>query len=217
MSINSGTPSARPLWDVFICHASEDKIEFVRPLALALQKAGVKVWYDEFEIKLGDSIVSKIEKGLANSRAGILVISEASIEMGWPVFEANTIKQLHIASGVRLIPILRNITFERVRAISPTLLDFKSIETTRTTIEECAYQIISAVRPDIKSQIFNEYIGRRLDKANPTVEKVPINLVMRGNKLRDKLPERDLLRLAVLASIFADFFKDGLESWIDSF
>jgi len=41
-------------FDVFISHASEDKDDIVRPLANALQAAGLEVWYDEFELKIGD-------------------------------------------------------------------------------------------------------------------------------------------------------------------
>ena len=50
--------------DVFISHASEDKDEIVRPLAIALRNAGLTVWYDEFELKIGDSLRQKIDKGL---------------------------------------------------------------------------------------------------------------------------------------------------------
>ncbi len=55
-------------WDAFICHASEDKEDFVRPLALKLQESGLKVWYDDFTLKIGDSLRRSIEKGLSSSR-----------------------------------------------------------------------------------------------------------------------------------------------------
>lgn len=47
-----------------ICHASEDKGTFVRPLANALRDRNVEVWYDEFSLKLGDSIRRSLDKGL---------------------------------------------------------------------------------------------------------------------------------------------------------
>lgn len=56
--------------DVFISHASEDKESFVEPLANALEKAGLNIWYDRFKLKLGDSLREKIDQGLANSRYG---------------------------------------------------------------------------------------------------------------------------------------------------
>ena len=67
-------------YDVFISHASEDKDEVVRPLANALKERGVTVWYDEFEMRIGDSLRRKIDKGLANSRFGIVVISRDFIK-----------------------------------------------------------------------------------------------------------------------------------------
>jgi hypothetical protein len=53
-------------WEVFISHASEDKDGFVRPLARALAQLGVSVWFDEFEIEIGDSISRSIDRGLTH-------------------------------------------------------------------------------------------------------------------------------------------------------
>lgn len=50
-------------FDVFISHATEDKEELVRPLAVALQGHGLSVWYDEFELRVGDSLRRKIDAG----------------------------------------------------------------------------------------------------------------------------------------------------------
>ena len=50
-------------YDLFISHASEDKDDFVRPLANALKSLGVKVWYDEFTLKIGDSLRGSIDRG----------------------------------------------------------------------------------------------------------------------------------------------------------
>ena len=56
------------LYDVFICHASEDKESFVRPLADALRSANIEVRYDAFSLRLGDSLRRSIDKGLSQSR-----------------------------------------------------------------------------------------------------------------------------------------------------
>jgi len=74
-------------YDVFISHASEDKDAVVRPLAIALKNKGLSVWYDEFELKIGDSLRRKIDKGLANSNFGIVVISRSFIKKGWTNYE----------------------------------------------------------------------------------------------------------------------------------
>lgn len=61
-------------YDAFISHASEDKEDLVRPLAEKLKAAGFSIWYDNFELKVGDSLRRSIDKGLANSKFGIVVL-----------------------------------------------------------------------------------------------------------------------------------------------
>ena len=61
-------------WDAFISHASEDKDSFVRPLAEALQKSGLEIWFDETTLKVGDRLREAIDHGLSKSRYGIAVI-----------------------------------------------------------------------------------------------------------------------------------------------
>jgi hypothetical protein len=61
---------------LFISHASEDKTDFVRPLAEAL-KSHFAIWYDEHELTLGDSLLKKINAGLAACDYGVVVLSPA--------------------------------------------------------------------------------------------------------------------------------------------
>ena len=49
------------LYDAFVCHASEDKDDVVRPLAERLREQHIEVWYDEFSLKMGDSLRRSIE------------------------------------------------------------------------------------------------------------------------------------------------------------
>ena len=76
-------------YDAFICHASEDKEAFVRPLAEALKSAGYDIWYDESSLSVGDSLRQNIDKGLAASRYGIVVLSSAFFSKNWPQYELN--------------------------------------------------------------------------------------------------------------------------------
>ena len=64
-------------WDVFISHAFEDKAEVGQPLASMLGRRGLKVWFDECELKAGQSLRVQIETGLAHSSAGTVILSEA--------------------------------------------------------------------------------------------------------------------------------------------
>jgi hypothetical protein len=62
-------------WDAFISHASEDK-DFVRPLAAALEKSGLEIWFDETTLTVGDRLRESIDHGLSKSRFGIVVLSK---------------------------------------------------------------------------------------------------------------------------------------------
>ena len=74
-------------WDAFVSYAWEDKETFVRPLVQALGRLGVSLWYDEVSLKLGDSLSGSIDRGIAKSRYGIVVVSPAFLEKNWPEAE----------------------------------------------------------------------------------------------------------------------------------
>lgn len=76
-----------PKWDAFICHASEDKDEIARPLAENLRNLGLNVWYDEFTLKVGDSLRRKIDAGLRNSDFGVVILSKNFFLKNWPRVE----------------------------------------------------------------------------------------------------------------------------------
>ena len=71
-------------YDFFICHASEDKEDLVRRLAETLVTKGAKVWYDEFTLKVGDSLRQEIDRGLAKTKFGIVVLSQYFFDKPWP-------------------------------------------------------------------------------------------------------------------------------------
>ena len=96
-------------YDCFICHDSGDKLKFVEPLAENLKKIGIHPWYDKFVLKVGDSIIDKIDEGLKSSKFGIVVLSKNFIKnTNWPKTEFNSLKIKEIHSGKKLIlPIWR--------------------------------------------------------------------------------------------------------------
>ena len=128
-------------YDVFISHASEDKDEVVRPLALALKSEGLKVWYDEFEMKIGDSLRRKIDKGLANSRFGIVVLSKDFIRKGWTNYELDGIITKSVSDEQVMLPIWHNLTKKEVIDYSPSLADKLARNTSSFTVEEIATEI----------------------------------------------------------------------------
>lgn len=132
-------------YDVFISHASEDKDEVVRPLANALRSEGLSVWYDEFELKIGDSLRRKIDKGLANSRFGIVVLSKDFIRKGWTNYELDGIITKSVTDEQIVLPIWHNITKKEVVEYSPSLADKLARNTATYTVEEIAAEIAEVI------------------------------------------------------------------------
>jgi hypothetical protein len=133
-------------YDVFISHATEDKDEVVRPLAHALVEKGLKVWYDEFELKIGDSLRRKIDKGLSHSKFGIVVLSNNFIKKGWTNYELDGIITKANTGEQIILPIWHNITKKEVIDFSPSLADKLARSTTSNTIEEIAIEIAELIK-----------------------------------------------------------------------
>ncbi len=107
------------LRDVFLCHASEDKEEIVRPITEAFKVAGISFWYDEAEIKWGDSIIQNVNEGLRISRYVIVVLSATFIQKNWPQREINAVLNMEASSGkVKILPLLVGSRKEQEMIIS---------------------------------------------------------------------------------------------------
>jgi hypothetical protein len=78
-------------YDVFMSHSTQDKA-VVRPLAERFRQDGLKVWFDEWELKPGDSIPAKIEEGLEHSRVLVLCMSANAFGSDWSQLEAGTFR-----------------------------------------------------------------------------------------------------------------------------
>lgn len=113
---------------IFVSHASEDKAGFVRPLAHALKEHGLKVWYDEFSLRPGDSLRRSIDRGLANCAAGVVVLSPAFFEKEWPQRELDALYTAEIGGRSKIIPVWYQVRFAEVAAVSPLLADRVAIK-----------------------------------------------------------------------------------------
>lgn len=132
-------------FDVFISHASEDKDAIVRPLANALRGAGLSVWYDEFELRIGDSLRRKIDRGLGNSRFGVVVLSQAFFGKGWPEYELDGLVTRAVSGEQILLPIWHNVSKSEVIGYSSSLADRLARSTATHTVEEIAAEIAEVV------------------------------------------------------------------------
>ena len=139
------------VFDVFISHASEDKDDIVRPLATALDNAGLSVWFDEFELRIGDSLRRKIDAGLARSRFGVVILSRAFFGRGWPEYELDGLVTRTVSGGQILLPIWHDVTKREVMHYSPSLADRIARSTATHTVEEIAAEIVDVIRNPSRS------------------------------------------------------------------
>lgn len=141
-----------PKWDAFISHAAEDKDAFVRPLAVALRSLGAGIWYDEFSLRLGDSLSKSIDQGLAQSRYGIVVLSQAFIGKAWPDYELRGLTAREIASDRVVLPLWHGVTRDDVIRFSPTLADKLALNTEGRSAVDVAVALLREIRPELYRQ-----------------------------------------------------------------
>ena len=134
-------PTRNVQYDVFISHASEDKDEFVKPLVEALQNAEYKVWYDEFTLKIGDSLRRSIDSGLKNSKYGIVIFSNAFFSKNWTQYEVDGLVTREMEGHKVILPIWHMVSKTQVYEFSPTLADKKAINSSLSTIDEIVAQL----------------------------------------------------------------------------
>lgn len=135
------------VWDVFISHASEDKDTFVKDLADELEKHGIKVWYDDFTLKVGDSLRQTIAKGLAESRFGIVVLSPNFFKKHWTHQELSALFAREKQDMKVILPIWLNLSVEEVAKLFPLLADRKAIHS-NLGLDNIVNQLLSVIEPE---------------------------------------------------------------------
>ena len=131
--------------DVFICHATEDKEDVAAPLADALIGLGVSVWYDDYELEVGDSLTERIDDGIARCRFGLVILSRSFFAKAWPQSELRGLEMRMIDGEVELLPIWHEISRHEVQAFSARLADKVALPTSKHGIVEIAEKIAGKV------------------------------------------------------------------------
>lgn len=106
-----------------------------------LQERGLRVWYDEFELKIGDNLVAKLNAGINASRFGILVLSDAFFAKRWTNHELDMLENLWVTEDRMLFPVWHNITVEEIRAYRASLANLIGRRTDTYAIKEIADEI----------------------------------------------------------------------------
>lgn len=137
------------MWDLFISHASEDKNSVVRPLVNYLQKFGIKVWYDEFELRVGDSLSKSIDKGILNSKYGIVILSDSFFSKGWAEYELRSFMMREVEKKDKFIlPIWHKINKNSILENCPFLADKYALSTCMG-MENLALELLEVIKPKV--------------------------------------------------------------------
>lgn len=204
-------------WDVFISHASEDKKDLVKSLAMKLNEFNLNVWYDEFTLTVGDSLSRSIDKGLANSKYGIVVLSEDFINKHWTEYEYRGLVSREIGMDKVILPIWHNIDKEQLLKYSPTLADKFALNTQLLTLDEIAYKLLEVIKPEIYEEIMRvsylNYLKKVAPKETINIEKLDLKIVPR----HETLPNELVSRIAIIHNVFFEVLPAPFESTLENF
>jgi hypothetical protein len=164
----------------FICHSSKDHA-FVNKLAKRLKKEGVDVWIDDWEIKVGDSIMEKINEGLENSSFFVIVLSKNSRNSDWVHRELNaTLMRQIVKKDVKILPLLLQI---QAKALPMLLQDIRAVKFPNRKLEEAPIrELLEPILNERKAKLLREYEEAFLE----TVEHIDIIL----KKMENLKPSR---------------------------
>jgi hypothetical protein len=135
--------SERERFDIYISYASEDSA-FVRELVPALRDQGLRIWYDEGEIRIGERFLRTIEDGLEHSRYFLLILSRAYFKRPWALFETG----VALARGGKqhVLPVYLGVEPGELTKYSPVLANTVGISAAEHSPDEIAAMVRKAVQ-----------------------------------------------------------------------
>jgi hypothetical protein len=203
-------------YDVFISHASEDKESIAKPLALALAEYGVKVWYDEFALTLGDSLSRSIDRGLAESNFGLVILSPAFFAKDWPEYELRGLTAKEIGRNKVILPIWHNINRDDVLNFSPPLADKLALSSDRYSPDKLALQVIQIVRPDIFTKV-HKRLAWIEDRKKATRQSMKPSEMKTGPAIHKELPPQLITRIRLIRAALLGAYTHSMDFWVEGF
>jgi len=177
-------------WDLFISYASEDRDDIVEPLVQALRSYGLRVWYDQSELKLGDSLRRRIDEGLSQSLYGIVVLSPSFFGKHWPQLELDGMAHREVGGRKVILPVWFGVSYDDVKSYSPTLVDHFAAQW-KQGLSKVVQMIIQVVRPDLRASLpqgaeLVSNVYNRLKKAEEIISQYEKPLFVEGtNEMND--------------------------------
>src|SRR5438270_7541537 len=143
-AVEQQAPSSLPeRRDLFLCHAWDDRLGAAKELHDHLETLGVWVWFSEKDVGLGKPLLRAIDKGLGNSRAGIVLVTPALLKS----LQAEGIadKELSVLLATdRVIPVAHDTTFDALRDVSPLLAARSGLSTGDSSMRDVATKVAAA-------------------------------------------------------------------------
>lgn len=137
-------PKVPDLRDVFLCHAWDDRQGVAKELHDLLESLGVRVWFSEKDVGLGVPLLRAIDKGLANSKVGIVLVTPALLRR-LPT-EGIADKELSaLLARERLVPVVHGTTYEALREVSPLLASRSGLSTGEDSMASVAAKLAELV------------------------------------------------------------------------
>lgn len=134
------------LRDVFLCHAWDDRKGAAKELHDLLELKGVSVWFSEKDVFLGSSLLREIDKGLAKSRVGIVLVTPSFLKRVKGEGIADKELSALLARDL-LVPIVHDTTFEDLREVSPLLGSRSGLSTVEESMANVAAKLAELVTP----------------------------------------------------------------------
>jgi len=143
-NVESLAASKPDLRDVFLCHAWDDRQGSAKELHDLLEARGVRVWFSEKDLGLGVPMMRAIDKGLVNSRVGIVLVTPAMLRR-LPA-EGVADKELSaLLRRERLVPVVHGTTYEELEQISLLLASRAGLNTAEESMADVATKIAQLV------------------------------------------------------------------------
>lgn len=203
-------------YDLFISHASEDKDAIVRPLATILERLSVRVWYDEFSLQLGDSLTASIDKGLQESRYGLVVLSKAFLSKKWPEYEYRSLMTREIDGERVILPLWYDVTKDDIKNFSLYLADIKALPISRANLGKIVPAILKVVRPDIYQERRMQGVLRKA-VAEGTHQMAKMSEIKRATTKQSKLTKQQLIRSKAVYYGIGRHLKSNFDDYVDQY
>jgi hypothetical protein len=203
-------------WDIFISHASEDKLDLVAPIADILRRFGLRVWYDAFSLSIGDSLSRSIDVGLAKSRFGLVVLSPSFFAKDWPDYELRGLTARELGRGKVILPLWHRVTRDDVLAFSPPLADKLAVGTSGLTPLQIAVKVIEVVSPQLFERIHRRLAFLSAAHSAP-VRTADVETIRESPIRHETLPEDQFKRIRLIRAALLEVYPVTMQDWVDGF